>query len=128
MSIFKRISDIITANLNDMMESYEDPEQMLRQATREMEDAIAEAKPSVAKAMAHEKRISKQLASNEKEEPSGPNALRRRSRPATMISPSKRSAANENTKRSWPPSATNMRRLLMQPRCCVISSKGCKPS
>jgi phage shock protein A len=67
MSIFKRISDIITANLNDMVESYEDPEQMLRQAIREMEDAIAESKPAVAKAMAHEKTTRKQLESNERE-------------------------------------------------------------
>ena len=36
----KRISDIISANLNDLVEEYEDAEQMLRQAIREMEEAI----------------------------------------------------------------------------------------
>jgi phage shock protein A len=65
MSIFKRIQDIISANLNDMVAEYENPEQMLRQATREMEDAIHRARPDVAKAMANEKTIAKELAANE---------------------------------------------------------------
>ena len=67
MGIFKRISDIISANLNDMVEDYEDPEQMLRQAVREMEEAISKAKPDVARAMANEKMVAKELASNEAE-------------------------------------------------------------
>jgi phage shock protein A len=67
MSIFKRISDIISANLNDMVETYENPEQMLRQAVREMEEAIAKARPDVAKAMANDKLLAKELAVNEAE-------------------------------------------------------------
>jgi phage shock protein A len=67
MSIFKRISDIISANLNDMVEDYENPEQMLRQAVREMEDAIAKAKPDVARAMANDKLLAKELSVNEAE-------------------------------------------------------------
>ena len=65
MGIFQRISDIVSANFNDMVEKYEDPEKMLRQAVREMEDAIRTARPDVAKAMASEKTITKELASNE---------------------------------------------------------------
>jgi len=65
MGLFKRISDIISANFNDMVEGYEDPEKMLRQAIREMEDAIATAKPDVVRAMASEKNVAKELASNE---------------------------------------------------------------
>ena len=65
MGIFKRISDIISANFNDMVEGYEDPEKMLRQAIREMEEAIGNAKPDVARAMASEKTVAKELASNE---------------------------------------------------------------
>jgi phage shock protein A len=65
MNIFKRISDIISANLNDMVEGYENPEQMLRQAIREMEDAIGRARPDVAKAMANEKTVAKELAANQ---------------------------------------------------------------
>lgn len=64
MGIFNRISDIISANLNDMVEKYEDPEQMLRQAVREMDEAIAKTKPDVARAMANEKTLAKELAIN----------------------------------------------------------------
>lgn len=67
MSIFKRISDIISANLNDMVEEYENPEQMLRQAVREMEEAITKAKPDVVKAMANDKLIAKELSVNDAE-------------------------------------------------------------
>jgi len=67
MGLFKRISDIVSANLNDMIERFEDPEQMLRQAIREMEQAIGRAKPDVARAMANEKMLAKELASNEKQ-------------------------------------------------------------
>jgi phage shock protein A len=65
MGIFQRISDIISANLNDMVENYEDPEKMLKQAVREMEEAIATSKRDVAKTMANEKLVKKELASNE---------------------------------------------------------------
>ena len=65
MGIFQRISDIVSANFNDLVEEYEDPEKMLRQAIREMEEAIGTAKPDVARAMASEKTVAKELASNE---------------------------------------------------------------
>lgn len=65
MGIFKRVSDIISANLNDMAEQYEDPEKMLKQAIREMETSIEESRRSVAKAMAGEKLVAKGLAENQ---------------------------------------------------------------
>jgi len=65
MGVFRRISDIVSANLNDLVEGYEDPEKMLRQAIREMETAIANSKRDVAKAMANEKTLAKELASND---------------------------------------------------------------
>ena len=43
MGIFQKISDIVSANLNDLSESWEHPEQMLRQAIREMEESISTA-------------------------------------------------------------------------------------
>lgn len=64
MGLFKRISDIITANLNDMAEGLEDPEMMLRQAVREMEQSIADATQETAKVLANEKLLVKELASN----------------------------------------------------------------
>lgn len=64
MGIFKRISDIITANLNDLTEEFENPEQMLRQAIREMEESIASATHETAKALASEKVLSRELSGN----------------------------------------------------------------
>ena len=64
MGLFKRISDIISANLNDMTEGLEDPEKMLRQAVREMEQSIADATQETAKVLANEKLLMKELASN----------------------------------------------------------------
>ena len=64
MGIFKRISDIISANLNEMTEKFEDPEKMLKQAIREMEESIAEVTSQTAKAMANEKTVSRELERN----------------------------------------------------------------
>ncbi|MHC4666592.1 MAG: PspA/IM30 family protein, partial [Planctomycetota bacterium] len=52
MGIFSRISDIISANLNDMVEGFEHPERMLKQAVREMETTIDQALQSTAKTIA----------------------------------------------------------------------------
>jgi phage shock protein A len=64
MGFFKRISDIVSANLNDIAEEYEDPEKMLRQAIREMEQSIADATQQTAKVMANEKTLVRELERN----------------------------------------------------------------
>ena len=64
MGMFKRISDIISANLNEMTEKFEDPEKMLKQAIREMEESIAEVTSQTAKAMANQKTLSRELERN----------------------------------------------------------------
>ena len=64
MGVFKRISDIISANLNDLTEGFEDPERMLRQAVREMEETIADVTNQTAKAMANETTLSRELERN----------------------------------------------------------------
>jgi phage shock protein A len=64
MGLFKRIGDILSANLNEMTEQFEDPEMMLKQAIREMEASIAEATKETAKAMAGQKLLAKELANN----------------------------------------------------------------
>jgi phage shock protein A len=64
MGIFQRINDIVSANLNDMVEGWEEPEKMLKQAIREMEVSIEDSKRSVAKAMASEKMLGKELLEN----------------------------------------------------------------
>jgi phage shock protein A len=64
MGFFKRISDIISANLNELVEGFEDPERMLRQAIREMEESIAEVTQQTAKVMANEKTLARELERN----------------------------------------------------------------
>jgi phage shock protein A len=64
MGLFKRISDIVSANLNDLTEQFEDPEKMLKQAIREMEESIGEVTGQTAKAMANEKTLSRELERN----------------------------------------------------------------
>lgn len=67
MGLFKRISDIINANLSEMTERFEDPEKMLRQAIREMESSIADATQETAKVLANDKLMARELANNEQQ-------------------------------------------------------------
>jgi phage shock protein A len=67
MGLFKRISDIISANLNEMTEGFENPEKMLRQAIREMEQTIADATQETAKVLANEKLLAREMANNERQ-------------------------------------------------------------
>jgi phage shock protein A len=60
-SVFKRINDIITANINDLIDRVEDPERMLKQIIREMEESINRAKEGVIDAIASEKQLRKDL-------------------------------------------------------------------
>lgn len=62
MPLFRRIADIISANLNEMVDHFEDPEKMLRQAVREMEQAVGRALDRAVTAVAHEKLLARQLA------------------------------------------------------------------
>lgn len=62
MGLFRRVSDIISANLNEMVDRFEDPEKMLNQAIREMEMAIRRAMDTAARVIANEKLLEKQLA------------------------------------------------------------------
>lgn len=67
MGLFKRISDIITANLGELVEGMEDPEKLLKQAVSEMETSIEDATQETAKALAGEKKLQKELAHNQNE-------------------------------------------------------------
>lgn len=62
MGIFKRVGDIISANINELIDEFEDPEKMLRAAVREMETAIRTAMDTAAKVIGAEKLLTKQLA------------------------------------------------------------------
>ena len=67
MGLFKRVSDIISANFNDMVDRFEDPEKMLNQAIREMETVIRSTMDSAARVMANGKLLEKQLANQHRQ-------------------------------------------------------------
>ncbi len=67
MGIFRRVSDIISANVSDMVESFESPEIMLRQAIREMDAAAGRTAEAAARAIAESKLLEKQLAAQRHE-------------------------------------------------------------
>lgn len=61
MGLIKRMSGLVTANLNDLLDNCEDPERMLRQAVREMESALGRLMDGAARAIAHQKLLALQL-------------------------------------------------------------------
>ncbi|MBC8114479.1 MAG: PspA/IM30 family protein [Candidatus Saccharimonas sp.] len=61
MSLFRRFNDMLTANLNDFVEKFEDPETMLRQAIREMDAALQVSLDAAAKAIASERLLARQI-------------------------------------------------------------------
>ena len=61
MSIFTRVRDIISSNINAMLDKAEDPEKMVKMIIREMEDTLVEVKASCAGAMATKKKIQRDL-------------------------------------------------------------------
>ncbi len=65
MRLFQRIGDIIAANLNDLVDRFEDPEVMLKQAIREMDTMIEGATAGAARAIAGERLLSKDLSDHE---------------------------------------------------------------
>ncbi|MGR8978465.1 MAG: PspA/IM30 family protein [Gammaproteobacteria bacterium] len=64
--LFKRINDVITANINDLIDRVEDPERMIKQIIREMEENIGRARESAVAAIAAEKQLQKELENNRK--------------------------------------------------------------
>ncbi len=67
MGIFRRCTDILSANLNELIDRFEDPEKALRQAIREMEQAVSTAMHSAAKTIAGERLAARQLAEHRRQ-------------------------------------------------------------
>lgn len=67
MSILSRFGDIISANINSIIDNMEDPEKMIDQYLREMMDDLAEVKESTAGVMAEETRAKREVDKNEAE-------------------------------------------------------------
>lgn len=61
MGVFSRVRDIISSNLNSMLDKAEDPEKLVKLMIREMEDTLVEIKASCAQAMATKKKVQRQL-------------------------------------------------------------------
>jgi phage shock protein A len=61
MGILERTSQILRANINDLLNRAEDPEMMLNQILRDMEDALKQGQSQVADQIAQEKMIQSDL-------------------------------------------------------------------
>ena len=61
MGIFTRFRDIISSNINSMLDKAEDPEKLIRLMIREMEDTLVEIKTACAGVMAGSKKTERQL-------------------------------------------------------------------
>lgn len=57
MGIFTRFKDIVSSNINSMLDRAEEPEKMIRLMIQEMEETLVELKASCAGLMADQKRI-----------------------------------------------------------------------
>ncbi len=62
MGIFTRFRDIVSANINAMLDRAEDPEKMIKLMIREMEDTLIEIKSSCAGVIAGRKKVERRLA------------------------------------------------------------------
>lgn len=61
MGVLDRVSQILRANINDLLNHAEDPEKILNQIIADMEDALRQGKSSVADQIAQEKMIQSDL-------------------------------------------------------------------
>lgn len=61
MNIFQRISKLVSANINHLLDQAEDPEVMVKQLIRDMEESIIELRRETIKAIGRQKQLEKQI-------------------------------------------------------------------
>jgi len=61
MGIFTRFRDIVSSNINAMLDRAEDPEKLIKLMIREMEDTLVEIKASCAGVLASSKKVERQM-------------------------------------------------------------------
>ena len=64
MGIFDRLKTVISSNMNDLISKAENPEKMLNQMIIEMNEQQIDSKKAVAKAIADEKRLEREVTEN----------------------------------------------------------------
>ena len=65
MGMLDRFTDIIKANVNDLLDRAEDPSKMVDQYLRDLTESLAEVKQETAGVMAEEARTERQVKENE---------------------------------------------------------------
>ncbi len=67
MGIFDRFRRVVKSNLNDMISKAENPEKMLNQLIIDMNEQLIESKKAVAAAIADEKKLERELITNQQQ-------------------------------------------------------------
>ncbi|MDQ4044926.1 MAG: PspA/IM30 family protein, partial [Chloroflexota bacterium] len=65
MAILDRISRLVRANINDLIDQAEDPEKMIDQILRDMQSSITSARAQVAAMIAQEKELEAEVSESE---------------------------------------------------------------